>query len=406
MGSRKSIRAELLLAAVSTLLVLILLEGFLHLINFPPGATDHQRLFIEYDSMRGWRNIANAKGDYITQEFRVSLRYNSRGIRGAEHAYVKQPGTYRVVIMGDSFVEGYTVQEQERVSEVLQRLLNERRPSGKVEVIALGTAGYSTDQELLWLESEGLRYQPDLVVAMFYTNDIWYNTRHAYWRGEKPLFVFQGDTLALTNVPIAPPVVEARKKRRSLRAFIDQNSKLFRIAASAIKNTPVLNAWAIRVGIAEVPPEMVLAAGDQVAVPQELNVYRAQKTPEVEQAWRTTQALLARMQRAAESVNAEFLTFFVPLRGDIYTDEEKVRTQSSRAAPGWDPQAVTREFNRACSSEQLRCFDGTEQFRKEAQRLGSDRRLYFRYDPHWNARGHALAARLLADYITGHGLLK
>src|SRR5688572_7364636 len=126
MGSRKSIRAELLLAAVSTLLVLILLEGFLHLINFPPGATDHQRLFIEYDSMRGWRNIANAKGDYITQEFRVSLRYNSRGIRGAEHAYVKQPGTYRVVIMGDSFVEGYTVQEQERVSEVLQRLLNER----------------------------------------------------------------------------------------------------------------------------------------------------------------------------------------------------------------------------------------------------------------------------------------
>jgi lysophospholipase L1-like esterase len=401
-----SVSAGLMLATVTTLLLLLIIEGLLHLLNYPPTQTEHQKLFVEYDSVRGWRNIPNAQGHYITQEYRVPMKFNSRGIRGPDYVYAKPRGKYRVVILGDSYVEGYMVQQHERVSEVLQRLLNTRRGADVAEVIALGTAGYSTDQELLWLESEGVRYQPDLVIAMLYANDVWYNTQLAYWRGGKPLFVFQNDTLVLTNVPVPRAALDARKEQRTVRDFIEQNSKLYWIASAAIKNVPSLHALAIRAGLAEVPLEMVLAAGDHVAVPAEFNVYRTQRTPEVELAWRTTQALLARMQRIAESVNGEFLTFLVPLRGDIYTSEETLRTNNSHTSSGWDPQAVTREFNRMCGAERLRCVDATEQFRRAAQRGGSDQRLYYRFDWHWNARGHAFAAELLADYITRHKLLE
>src|SRR5262249_42346881 len=149
---------------------------------------DHQKLFVEYDSVRGWRNTPGAKGRYITEEYNNELEYNSHGIRGPERPYEKPAGTFRIVLLGDSYIEGYMVPLQERVSEVLERLLNAESTGTHYEVIALGTAGYSSDQELLWLEQEGLRYHPDVVVNMFYANDVWYNAQSKYWRGSKPLF--------------------------------------------------------------------------------------------------------------------------------------------------------------------------------------------------------------------------
>jgi lysophospholipase L1-like esterase len=386
------------LAGVSVVAVLLLLELLLHLAAYPPQQTDHQRLFVEYDSVRGWRNVPSAAGDYVTEEYRVRLEYNARGIRGPQRPYAKPPHTYRIVVLGDSFVEGYMVPIEARVTEVLERQLNRGQSGPRVEVIALGTAGYSTDQELLWLESEGVRYEPDLVVAMFYANDVWYNAQPRYWRGGKPLFVFDADTLALTNVPVPRARLHARQNRFTLRDIVEENSKLFWLAAGALKNMPRMYALAIRAGLAEVPPEMVLDAGDELPVPAEFNVYRASETPETAQSWRTTQALLARMRRSAEQAGARFLVFLVPLRGDIYTREESVRENGERGASGWDPQAVARRFREVCAAERLQCVDPTEEFRASASKGGGSR-LYYRYDWHWNAAGHALAARILARQI-------
>ena len=44
-----------------------------------------------------------------------------------------------------------------------------------------GTAGYSTDQEMLFYETEGHRYQPRVVVLFFYYNDVVYNDRQEFF---------------------------------------------------------------------------------------------------------------------------------------------------------------------------------------------------------------------------------
>jgi hypothetical protein len=397
----KSVLFGLAVSAVTTVIMLLVLELALHVFNYPPKQTDHQRLFVEYDSVRGWRNTPGAEGRYITEEYDIALKYNSHGIRGPERPYAKPPGTYRIVLLGDSFIEGYAVALEQRVSEVLQRLLNSDPRPETVEVIALGTAGYSTDQELLWLEQEGLRYQPDVVVDMFYANDVWYNARDSYWRGGKPLFVFDHDTLALTNVPVPTAILDERSTQRSLRSVIEDNSKLYWLVAGALKKQPRLHALIVRWGLAEVPPEMVLDAGDKVAVPAEFNVYRTTATPEVALAWRTTEALLARMRFQVEGVGGHFLAFLIPLRGDIYTQESTVRATGSGGAAGWDAQAVGRRFAQICAEQQLRCIDSTARFRQAAATGADSARLYFRNDWHWNARGHALAAEILAEEIRG-----
>ena len=125
------------------------------MVGYPRTKTSHQRFYVEHDPQRGWRNVPNADGWFSTDEYDVHLQYNARGIRGPELPYEKPAGTYRVVMLGDSFLEGYSVNREDRVSEQLEKLLAAQDPSRKYEVIALGTAGYSTDQELIWLESEG-----------------------------------------------------------------------------------------------------------------------------------------------------------------------------------------------------------------------------------------------------------
>lgn len=398
---------NLALLAASLLVALALIEVVLHVADIPPTQMSHQRLFVEYDSLRGWRNIPNAQGEYATDEYRVFLSYNSRGVRGPETPYAKPAGTYRIVVLGDSFVEGYSVELDQRVTEVLQRLLNGAQPSRRFEVVALGTAGYSTDQELIWLESEGLRYEPDLVVLLFHPNDIWYNAQARYWRGSKPLFVESGDTLALSNVPVPLPRTEedeASQGKPSLvaraNALVRRHSKLYWILATILKNNPRLHGLAVRAGLAEIPPEMVIDSGDRLPVPAEFTVYRAQPTPEVEHAWRVTERLLGRMKRSSERAGAEFVVFHIPLRGSIYNEEFAVRQQFGLSADGWDVSAVAKRLETACERTGTSCIETVGRFVEAAKALASEKeRLYYKFDWHWNARGHRLAAEILAQYV-------
>jgi hypothetical protein len=170
-------------------MALLVVEAALAIADYPPAYTDHQQLFVEYDSVRGWRNIPDAHRRYVTPEFTVAMDYNAHAYRGPLVDYAKPAGTFRVLLLGDSYLEGYTVPLQDRVAEVAQRLLP------NVQIVSLGTGGYSTDQELLWLRSEGERYAPDLVVVLFCVNDVWYNNRASYPIGAKTLFLSACDLL-------------------------------------------------------------------------------------------------------------------------------------------------------------------------------------------------------------------
>ncbi|MEO1994439.1 MAG: hypothetical protein ABGZ17_04110, partial [Planctomycetaceae bacterium] len=76
------------------------------------------------------------------------------------------------------------------------------------QVINTGVSGWGTDQELLFLEHEGFKYQPDIVVLTFFIgNDPDNNSKSRQYGLDKPLFV---DTdLKLTNVPVPKPGIRS-----------------------------------------------------------------------------------------------------------------------------------------------------------------------------------------------------
>jgi lysophospholipase L1-like esterase len=119
----------------------------------------------------------NADVRHHTTEFDYRFRTNSLGFRGADYSTSKPQGTLRVVVLGDSFIAGAGVPDDEVLTVHLEHLLNTRQPSDKLqqqyEVINTGRSGTSTIRELEIYERMARRFQPDIVVLAFYLgNDL------------------------------------------------------------------------------------------------------------------------------------------------------------------------------------------------------------------------------------------
>lgn len=154
---------------------------------------------IEHDPDLGWHlrpgiSVVHDEPAYTSLE-----TVNSLGFRTPERPFEKPAGVRRVLVLGDSHTEGYTVNDGETYTELLEGHLREKGP---VEVIAMGTGGWSTDQELLCYLHWGRRFAPDVVVLQFCSNDPPFNVLDHYWRGRKPRFERFGDQLVLGGVPV------------------------------------------------------------------------------------------------------------------------------------------------------------------------------------------------------------
>jgi lysophospholipase L1-like esterase len=96
---------------------------------------------------------------------------NSQGYDDEEHSIEKPPGTFRIVVIGDSIAAGHGVGSRDSFCRLLENELNNGLPGGQCEVIVLARSGYATSQELVLLRNEAFQYGPDLILWSYVLND-------------------------------------------------------------------------------------------------------------------------------------------------------------------------------------------------------------------------------------------
>jgi lysophospholipase L1-like esterase len=101
----------------------------------------------------------------------VPIRTNSLGLRSPEVDRAKPPGTFRILVLGDSVTFGWSLRGEDTYVSQLASLLATLRPDQRVEVINAGVSGYGTWQELRWLKDTGLSLAPDVVIVQMHLND-------------------------------------------------------------------------------------------------------------------------------------------------------------------------------------------------------------------------------------------
>ena len=96
---------------------------------------------------------------------------NDFGFRDRSHPLPKPVGRFRVLGLGDSFVYG-AVSVRDNFLRVAERELN-RGAEISTDILLMGVPGWSTENQLGYLESVGLDLDPDLVVINFFVgNDV------------------------------------------------------------------------------------------------------------------------------------------------------------------------------------------------------------------------------------------
>jgi lysophospholipase L1-like esterase len=391
--------APLLLALASTLLMLLVLEAAVRVLRRGEGGGKEAGEILhytEYDPILGWSKTPGARVVYRRREYTVEVAINSHGLRDPERGYESPPGTVRILALGDSFIEGYTVPLAQTATQVLESSLT--GAGCAAEVINGGTAGYSNDQELLFYETEGHRYTPRVVVLFFYYNDVVYNDRQEFFGAPKPVFEMGSGRLCVHRLPVKPPSLARAsepasedEEERSGSALVDWvRERLWYGAPEAHDLLARLGLWR---PMPRVPTRL------------ELRVYERRRVEEIEDAWAKTAAILAAADRDARSLGAHLLVVHVPSRLEI--DDRTWRLSRHLYGwdeAGWDRGRVAQRLKEIGAQAGIPVLDLTGALRRANE--GGGERSYFTYDGHWSPAGHRVAAEEVQRFLAGHGWLE
>jgi len=115
----------------------------------------------------GFMHTPNSTCLFRTNFWNITYQINSQGLRDVEYQPNKRIDTFRIAIVGDSFVEGVGVEVEDTFAKKLEARLNQSKGDHNYEVLNAGTAAYSPLLEYLVLKNTVLKYNPDLVILVF-----------------------------------------------------------------------------------------------------------------------------------------------------------------------------------------------------------------------------------------------
>lgn len=329
----------------------------------------------EVDAQLGWRHIPGANGRLVTPEFDVGYRIDADGRR--QHAPILGVAApARIQLYGDSFAEGWGVEAD---SGLAARLEAELAAGGRpASVSNYGVAGYGTDQEMLLFDAAGAAARPDLVLVLFYGNDLWNNASRfgiGAERGPKPYFRVGADgALHLLGQPVpTPPLPEKAWTQR-----LAERCHLFALARKASR------------------PEAVDRA-------QSLDFYSAlygRDEGRYRALWELAERLLAAFHERAARAGARLVLVYAPAIVQVETDDWRAKRELHGLTGDYDLAAPNRRLAEIAARGGIPFLDLGPAFAEAAAR----QRLFFR-DSHWTAAGHALAARTVAGFVAQADLL-
>ncbi|MFA6601086.1 MAG: SGNH/GDSL hydrolase family protein [Candidatus Omnitrophota bacterium] len=166
----KKMIANLCISLIGLMLVLAALEGFLRVTHLFGARIS----WSVPDPVLGWR-MEPSKKHWAAEENsrRIPWQTNRFGYRDKDWTVRKPEGTFRIAVLGDSYVEALQV-----VSDQTFLALTEKKLSAvlreRPELMNFGRSAFTQTEELWILQNEVLQFSPDMVVVFFFpVNDIY-----------------------------------------------------------------------------------------------------------------------------------------------------------------------------------------------------------------------------------------
>lgn len=364
----------LLEIVVSLLFIELLLRIFL-----PPDTT----LKFYDNPVFGSALIPNQKGIFVseTKEYSTKVEVNSQCWPDIEHGFNKPEGVYRILILGDSFVENFQVPFEKRFFRQLQEKLG-----NKFEVIAMGRGNTGTAQQYLMLKEYGLKYKPDLVVQMFLTaNDVKNNSPVLQNDPYLPYF----ETDSNNNLKEIPQIKRSERKLASLKEIL----KKFRLT------------WIILSLRQKYLERKAISFAE--GYPVDYHIYDSAYSSEYQKAWIITKRLIIETKKMTEESGAKYI--FVALASNEQVSskvQEEIFNKYpniKNANPDFEkPDKILKDY---CKEQNIDCLFMLPYFQNYIHR-NPLQTTHFYYDGHWNEAGANLATEFLYENLKNYLTIK
>jgi SGNH hydrolase-like domain, acetyltransferase AlgX len=393
-----SLRSRIAMVAVAALLGLLASEAGFRALKRVVCIGQGAKLFRPHPVF-GWTHEPDAEG--WTQgcvgrrfEWRAFSRMNADGLRDRDYPHVRRPDVPRVLVLGDSYVEGMQVPIAETFVKRVEAALG---AAGRTaEVIDAGFSGFGTDNELLFFTSEGDRWEPDVVLLVFTpSNDVVENARGLYRRlyaaapdGPPPKSHFELDAhggLAL----------DARATRRHWAEFTAANDSAVRRAWMAVER----NFHLVRLAETLLQRRRIPPAAQRHVHTTLLTPYAAPAPRAGAAAWALTTALVRRLRAEVERRGAGFAIAIVPPKEAVSPAAWQAFLALGPLAPGvtYDVALPTRTIGAIAAADGIPYVDLTPPL--AAHFAATGRTGYFGFDVHLNAEGHEVVAGALTPFV-------
>lgn len=351
------------------------------LIPLPQWRFLDARIDWQVDPEIGWVQKGNisSKHDYGEFGWTISFRTNPDGLLPSTTVRPKDPGIFRILILGDSTVVGRAVPEENRIHVRLQARLRERgRPA---EVINAGVQGYSTDQELLWMKRLLPLYKPDLILLSVCQNDFDANRSKKAMGISKPLFHVKDGKI----VTLEPPDLEG------LRIRMEDPFRFSRlIQRSALYSFFRPQIFLLRERFGLVDNEDILLGGPS----RFYGDAEFAGTTDFD----TCEGILKEMKKTAEEHGARFAFFSHPHLEEVWDPHIAMIEKRFRLKEGqYDRYRLERKLKEIAERKGLEFCPVVDFFRKNKN---SGPFHLLPRDPHCNPEGYRIMADLLADFIS------
>lgn len=368
--------------------------------------TDIERLpdydqLVQFDPEREGGHLRPNLNMNVRGEFgAVRFITNSKGFRNIrEFDYRPSPGVSRILLLGDSYVDGMRTDQAHTIGSILQAELNTHcKNDRQVEVMS---AGHNNPANAWYYYQEhGRKYNPDLVIlGLTMGNDF---TAHNYRSGLLPEPGEDGRIAlrkAASRIDMRSPgprvlLPEAaylqtgrweglEDRELHLREWLAAH---FRVFGYVIP--PALTPWGNR--------RRHVYASD---VFLSLGLFYRPGMPEIQKMYRDVGEMLAGMHRAVAADGRAFLVLLFPVRIQVaQRDWDLLARFYSLDCNQFDLRKPNRHIITFCEQQNMECLDSLPILYRWNEEHGEP--VYrTRGDMHFNERGQQVVAEYLAAYL-------